>query len=206
MILTTYGFWLPNDPRGSWSAYVWAPRLRPFGPAAKVSSRRSFAHDSHDHVLRIEAKQALKRRAVVFSAEQMARVGAGFADAVRDADYCIYACAILLEHVHMVVARHARKIEMIAAHLRGRANLKLIDAGLHPFQNEFNRKCERPSPWTEHPWPVYIDDEAHLRCAVRYVEENPVKAGWPRQQWPFVRPLRWGNAPDQGPGLNGLGQ
>ena len=101
----------------------------------------------------------------------------------------MYACAILPEHVHLVVARHMRKIEMIAAHLRGRANLKLIDADLHPFQHDRNQKGQRPSPWAEHPWPVYIDDEAHLHCTIRYVEDNPLKAGRLAQCWGFVRPL-----------------
>ena len=34
LILTAYGFWLPNDPRGSWSDFVRAWELRRFGPAA----------------------------------------------------------------------------------------------------------------------------------------------------------------------------
>ncbi len=39
VILSAYGFWLPNDPRGSWSDFVWSWELAKFGPATKVSTR-----------------------------------------------------------------------------------------------------------------------------------------------------------------------
>jgi len=32
-IFTAYGFWLPNDPRGSWSDFVGSWELFRFGPA-----------------------------------------------------------------------------------------------------------------------------------------------------------------------------
>ena len=50
-----YGFWLPNDPRGSWSETVWAPHLRRFGPATKVETRRSVASRKHDYQKRVAA-------------------------------------------------------------------------------------------------------------------------------------------------------
>ncbi len=36
LIFTAYGFWLPNDPRGSWSNYVRAYELYQAGPATKL--------------------------------------------------------------------------------------------------------------------------------------------------------------------------
>ena len=42
-ILSAYGFWLPNDPRGSWSEIVRNFELLRFGPATKVSTTRSLA-------------------------------------------------------------------------------------------------------------------------------------------------------------------
>ena len=44
VILSAYGFWLPNDPRGSWSDFVWAWDLFRYGPATKVETRSSVAH------------------------------------------------------------------------------------------------------------------------------------------------------------------
>ena len=39
LIITAYGFWLPNDPRGSWSDFVGAWELLRFGRATKTESR-----------------------------------------------------------------------------------------------------------------------------------------------------------------------
>ncbi|HUT10853.1 MAG TPA: hypothetical protein VMY42_10175 [Thermoguttaceae bacterium] len=43
VIFGAYGFWLPNDPRGSWSDFVGSWELARFGKATKVSTRRSLA-------------------------------------------------------------------------------------------------------------------------------------------------------------------
>jgi len=47
-----------------------------------------------------------------------------------------------------------------------------------------------PSVWGRKIWKVYIDNEAHYCNAVKYVVENPVKEGKPRQRWSFVAPLQ----------------
>jgi hypothetical protein len=60
LIITAYGFWLPNDPRGSWSDFVGAWELLRFGPATKTDSRQSVASRPHDRQSRLEAKNALK--------------------------------------------------------------------------------------------------------------------------------------------------
>src|SRR5689334_1058503 len=59
VIFSTYGFWLPNDPRGSWSDFVGSWELLRYGPATKTTQRRSLAYDQHDRNLRKAAKSAL---------------------------------------------------------------------------------------------------------------------------------------------------
>lgn len=48
VIWGTYGFWLPNDPRGSWSGFVGSWELFRYGPATKTVERRSLAYRAHD--------------------------------------------------------------------------------------------------------------------------------------------------------------
>jgi hypothetical protein len=48
VVFGDYGFWLPNDPRGSWSEFVGAIDLYQFDSATKTSVRRSVATKSHD--------------------------------------------------------------------------------------------------------------------------------------------------------------
>src|SRR3954466_10777800 len=91
LILTAYGFWLPNDPRGSWSDFVGAWELYKFGPATKVSDKRSYAHDPHDRAARLTAKQSLKYPPVRFNSVQRSLIVEGFAEAVNSAGYQIFA-------------------------------------------------------------------------------------------------------------------
>src|SRR5258708_4423879 len=111
VILGAYGFWLPNDPRGSWSNYVSAERLRQFGAATKVATRRSVAGRSHDLTLRLAAKGALKYPAVTFTGLQARAVVDGFAALVEKLRLRVHACSIMPDHVHLVLGRRNRDVE-----------------------------------------------------------------------------------------------
>ena len=53
-----YGFWLPNDPRGSGSDYIANWELLRYGRATKVQDRRrSRASQPHDHAWRMAAEK-----------------------------------------------------------------------------------------------------------------------------------------------------
>ena len=52
LVFTSYGFWLPNDPRGSWSDFVRSWELYWYGGATKVTTRASLARREHDRDLR----------------------------------------------------------------------------------------------------------------------------------------------------------
>jgi hypothetical protein len=59
-IFGAYGFWLPNDPRGSWSEFVGSFDLyQKAGRATKTTERRSLAQVAHDRETRLAAKSAL---------------------------------------------------------------------------------------------------------------------------------------------------
>jgi hypothetical protein len=57
VILSAYGFWLPSDPRGSWSDFVRAFDLLRFGDATKTDERNSLARSPHNSALRAAAKK-----------------------------------------------------------------------------------------------------------------------------------------------------
>src|SRR6478672_7266993 len=93
IIITPYGFWLPNDARGSWSDFVGAWELLKFGRATKVTTHRSLAQMPHDREKRLSAKQSLKYPAVRFTAKHIQSIAKGFARAAGEAGYVVYACA-----------------------------------------------------------------------------------------------------------------
>ena len=179
-ILAMYGFWLPNDPRGSWSEFVGNWELVRFGKATKIDERHSVAAVEHDRNLRMAAKAALRHPPVSLTGPQALAVGQGFAKACRESGYIVHACSIMPEHAHLVIAQHGRAVERIVGHLKGRATQHLKAEGLW-FDDS------RPV-WAQGCWRVYLDAPADVRRAMAYVEANPEKEGKPRQRWSFVTP------------------
>lgn len=191
VIFSTYGFWLPNDPRGSGSDCVAAPHLQQFGLATKVQTKQSVAHHSHDCALRRIAKEQLKYPSVIFDGAQARAVARGFAKVLTEYNYPMYACAILPEHMHLVIGRHARAVERIVAHLKRGATLKLFEEDRHPLMGYRGPRGAVPSPWSKRTgWTVYLNDDQSVRHRIKYVQENPAKEGKPRQRWSFVKPFR----------------
>ncbi len=186
VIFSAYGFWLPNDPRGSWSDFVGAWELLRFGKATKVTTRRSVAGVAHDRELRLRAKSALKYPPVRFTGAQAQQIGIGFGRAVEQGGYEVYACAILHDHVHLVVAPHLRTTEEIVHHLKGHATRELRASGLHPFIDRIRPDGSLPSVWSEGSWKVYCREPEHFRSAIHYVERNPIREGVRSQRWRFV--------------------
>ena len=137
-IFSAYGFWLPNDPRGSWSDFVGAWDLfRAGGKATKTDETRSVAHRPHDRFQRLAAKEALARPPVVFTDVQVRTIGAGFANAVKKSQLTIWACAIMPDHVHCAIARSHLSIEQAVNLLKGEA--------FAPCQMAW--KCRRSGFW-----------------------------------------------------------
>lgn len=185
LIFGMYGFWLPNDPRGSWSDYVRSYELTRYGSATKTTARRSVAAKKHDHELRLAAKTALNYDAIKLTGIQARSVGHGFADYLARTQVQVWACAILPDHVHLVTGRLHIKAEQFVIQLKSAATRCLVEEKLHPCQ-QFCVADERPPKcFAQGEWKVYLDPPDIPR-AINYVERNPEKEGLPRQQWNFV--------------------
>jgi REP element-mobilizing transposase RayT len=186
VIFGAYGFWLPNDPRGSWSDFVGAWELfRYAGRATKTTETRSLAGRPHDHSRRRATKLVLKRPSVKLTGVQARAVAHGFANYADCSGLSIFACAVLPNHVHLVLGSFRLSPEKLVIQLTGAATRELVRQQLHPFGDAARpAKCFARGEWT-----VYLDTEDDVRRAIRYVEENPVKEGLRRQAWSFVTPF-----------------
>jgi len=188
IVVTTYGFWLPNDPRGSWSSVVREWELSRFGRATKTDTRRSVAARAHDQATQCAAKQALRYPPVQLDGQQALLAAQGISGAASEAEYEVLAFAILPEHWHIVIARHAKPVDTIVAHLKAKATMAMSAAGRHPMASHPRKNASLPSPWARRHWTVFIDGSRQLDVAVDYVRRNPAKEGLPVQAWSFVRP------------------
>jgi REP element-mobilizing transposase RayT len=191
VILSAYGFWLPNDPRGSWSVFCAAWDLfRYGGKATKIESRESVARAKHDRAKRVAMKRHLKYSPVRWNGLQARAIARGFAKAVGESGYHVPACAILEDHVHLVIVRCDRAIGQIVTHLKGRATQQLRAEGIHPFERFAHVDGSVPTMWAGKYWKVFIDNDEHCEKAINYVDRNPAKEGKQRQNWNFVSEAR----------------
>ena len=137
---------------------------------------------------------------VIFSGKQAAAISYGFADVVLRTACLIHACAILPDHVHLVIARHRYPIQQLANLLKGGATTSLRKHNLDPFSpftfsggpkgHAFDRRTDQtlPSPWAHRFWKVWLDSDADIHRSIDYVNKNPIRQGLKRQNWKFVTP------------------
>jgi REP element-mobilizing transposase RayT len=187
VIFGAYGFWLPNDPRGSWSDFVGSWDLFRYGPATTTNEARSVAHIDHDRTLRLAAKNALKYPPVQFTGIQARAIGRGFAQCVERSRRIVWACAILPDHIHLVIAHGDIQIEQSVIQFKGDATQQLVAENTHPFGHLREKNGRPPKCFARGQWKVFLDPEDVFR-AIRYVEDNPMKEGKKPQRWSFVTP------------------
>ena len=180
IIFSAYGFWLPNDPRGSWSDFVGAWELfLAAGKATKTDVRHSVAKRPHDRERRIAAKESMSRPAAKFTGIQARAVGRGFANYAAKSGLPVWACSIMPEHVHLVTGPFRLSVEQLVIQLKGAATERLIEEKIHPFGGD--EKC-----WTRGEWKVFLFNDEDIQRAIHYVEQNPIMDGKRTQTWSFV--------------------
>ena len=133
-------------------------------------------------------RTSLRYPPVTLSGRQALTIANGFATQSIKCGYAIWACAILPEHTHLVVARHRYKVEQVVNLLKGCATSQLLKDGNHPL-NKFAGFGQRPPHmWARGLWKVYLDSDDQIENAIAYVMDNPTKEGKPRQNWAWITP------------------
>jgi REP element-mobilizing transposase RayT len=189
VILSAYGFWLPNDPRGSWSDFVRSWELLKYGNATKIDETRSVAGRPHNAALRAAAKKDLMYPPVIFNGKQAAAIAYGFGDVVARTGCSIYACAIMPDHAHLVIGRHRYPIQQLANLLKGGATTSLRKYNLDPLARfSVAPQGRAPSPWAHRFWKVWLDSNDDMERSIHYVNNNPLKQGLKAQKWNFIVP------------------
>ncbi len=172
-IFTTYGTWLPNDPRGSYSKEIYNGQLRILG---RIKYGRQNLVPAKEQLMKFwtTAAPCLSRPPVFFDDRYRPIIAGAFSKVVQRLGIKVPACAIMNDHVHILVLRCQYRIEYLVNQFKGAATRAL------------KLKC---TPWTRGCWKVFITDTEALLAAVKYIQANPVSASLPPQSWDFVSPL-----------------
>ena len=187
VVFGTYGFWLPNDQRGSWSDFVAAWELRLLGDSSKGVDRPELTERQLQWQTLAKAK--LKYPEVFLNGQQALRVAEGFNTAIKKSGFVVWACSILPQHVHLVIARHRYKVEYIAGLMKGEATKSLIRSSMHPLGKFRTKSGKTPTPWNVKSYHGFLETEQEIEDAIAYVIDNPMKEGKKRQPWNFTTPF-----------------
>ncbi|MBN2562137.1 MAG: hypothetical protein JXQ75_14530, partial [Phycisphaerae bacterium] len=180
LILTGYGHWLPNDPRGSLSKEIRAGKLFPLGPIhygrKEVQPAQSELRSFHE-----QARPRLEHEVVWFDAAKRQAITEAFSDTIRDRRYTCWACAVLSNHAHLVIRRHRDRAETMHDELRRNSAARLCRladlSNDHPI-------------WSNDKFKKFLSTPEDIERTIQYVQDNPAREGLPPQQYDFVRPYR----------------
>ena len=131
--------------------------------------------------MRWRIKEALKYPAVTLASEHIQLVGQGFAEVVVRTGCIIYACAIMPDHVHLVIERHRYSIEQLVILLKGGASDFLRNRGKHPQQKYIGKDCKLPKTWEKGSWNVFLNGAEMVQDKIDYTNVNPIRAGCRRR-------------------------
>ena len=177
LIWTAYGWWLPNDPRGSSSHEIRVEKIMPLG---ELHHGRKFVQPLPSEIRQFyeQARDELQHPLLTFSTDDITMIGSCFAQVIGERGYTCYACAILPDHVHLLIRRHRDKAEVMIESLQEASRLGLIES---------KRRAPTHPVWGGKGWKVFLNTRMDMERVVRYIQENPVKAGYPEQHWHFVK-------------------
>jgi REP element-mobilizing transposase RayT len=178
LLWTAYGCWLPNDPRGSSSVAVRVEAIAELGEhhygRKKIQPPPQTIRDFYQ-----DAREVLQHQLLLLGAEDVAIIATAFAETIRTRRYTCYACAIMPDHVHLLIRRHRDDGDAMIEAFQTDSRAALIQA---------QRRPEDHPVWTKGGRKIYQNSREDMERIVRYVENNPIKAGLPAQRWDFVRP------------------
>ena len=188
---TGYGWWLPNDPRGSTSRTISIDVIAELGELhfgrKKVQPPSREIRDFYER-----AREVLKYGPRAFTSRETKAIAEGLAEAIGEHRYTCYACAVMPDDVHILIRKHKHKAEEMIVNLQRASRVRLNKpASFSP---------DRPA-WSTGGWKMFLDHPDEVRRTIRYMQDNPIKQRLPLQEWDFVKeydgwPLHPGHNPN----------
>jgi REP element-mobilizing transposase RayT len=178
LILSSYGFWLANDPRGSGSDTIRQPKFEELGPIHHGRKRLQPTREE----LRAFYQAATPRldfAPLWFDQQVRDLLTNSIGETVRKNRYTVWACAIVRNHVHLCVRRHRDTYQVMWDKLTERSRDEASTAGVIPAGHPL---------WAHRPYSVYLYDREDVLRTIAYIEQNPLKDGLSPQRQAFITP------------------
>ncbi len=191
LIWTGYGWWLPNDPRGSRSTEIRNDVLAELGD---LHFGRKGVQPAGKEVRQFydQAGPLLQHALLSFDDAAREEIALAFGQVIEEQRYTCYACAIMPDHVHILIRKHKHQAEDMIQIFKDSSRLRL---------SATQRYSAIHLIWTRGGgWKVFLDHPDEVRRTIANIEPNPKGAGLPPQHWPFLKiydgwPLHPGHSP-----------
>ena len=148
LIFSAYGWWLPNDPRGSSSYKIRNHRLAELGALHHGRKKVQPAGWTIREFYREAASGYLKHALLTFSEHDVREIGDAFRDVIEEQTYTCWACVVMPDHVHLLIRKHKHKAEEMIENFQTHSRLRLRALG--------SRKPNHPV-WGGPGWKVFLD-------------------------------------------------
>ncbi|MDY7010290.1 MAG: hypothetical protein SVV80_05990 [Planctomycetota bacterium] len=134
LILTGYGHWLPNDPRGSMSLKTYAPEL---SQLAEAHFGRRKTQPPREELRRFyrRARKYLAYDVLWFNSAERQAIAEAIGEVIRRERLTCYACAVLTNHAHLLIRKHKLKGEEMSRMFKDAAREKLQREKLAPVEH-----------------------------------------------------------------------
>ena len=156
LIWTAYGWWLPNDIRGSTSRFVESELIFELGD---LHYGRKQVQPARSELLAFFGRAAgrLKHDMLEFGAAEVAAIANALRAAIDLHRYTCYACAIMPDHVHVLIRKHKHLAEDMIANFQEATRVELRRLGL--------RDPDHPV-WGGPGWKVFLDHPDDVRRTI----------------------------------------
>src|SRR6266508_4498963 len=134
LIWTAYGWWLPNDPRGSGSKELRNDILSELG---EIHHGRKRVQPAGREVRAFYdcAAELLHYPPLTFDEDARSEIGLAFGEVIDEQRYTCYACAIMPDHVHILIRKHKHQAEEMIQNLQRASHLGLRESGLRDLEH-----------------------------------------------------------------------
>ncbi len=182
LVLTLYGHWAVNDPRGSGSSDFIDDKFEPLGPihfgrkpAQQQPARKELKefHAAHEELLNFPLLwiDDAKRKATADAIDEV----------IRAQSYTCYACAICANHLHLLIRTHKHDALTIWNHF--------AECIRHRLRLRFPHEISLHHPViSARPYKVFLYHPQEVWNRIDYIQHNPQKEKLPLQRWDFVVP------------------
>jgi hypothetical protein len=105
LVISGYGHWIPNDPRGSGSTELREEKFEELGP---IHFGRKTEQPPTEEIREFyrEVEQRLEHETLWFDEGARIAIASAFARVLKERGYTCWACAVLQDHAHLLLRIH----------------------------------------------------------------------------------------------------